>query len=754
MKKKSGGGGLGLAKNNPFEEQWIKKTKNDLLAKKRERPNSRAFTFSGRNKVQDQRVGEKNPKLSEEDRYLARLQRERSRGTKKRKRFNIEDDVEEEEGQRKPGSKNLKVDEFPMKDPTAWKYFMLNEANDDYQEGSENGDSDVEESTDKRLSRTRVDGNARDSDSDASVEPRTHQEVMNEVMMKSKMYKEQRQQTKAADEIQREALDEALPELMDLLRKSDEQKPASVDDDDDTNASSFNYEATLQALTMDRRAQPTHRLKTKEEKEVEERERLEELERTRLARMRGTDEIDEDDDNAVESDSSEDIDDNAENMQDEDEVEVIRDGQIEIQDEVPYLFKKCPSTPAELASLLLKTTVSLRGVVIERLLKCFAVSLNSSNGPKLKRLLELFLGRIQSLSRSVKNVPLVVEEIEILTVHCYSLASKYPSVLIDWAKERLYSAYSDLQENREENLSVSWTIAHLLILRVIGQLFPGSDVRHGIMTPFFILISESISPARLKSDKDFALATFLCSIILELSSPSTRVSGQIVQFLATALASYPCSAVSANETKSTNGVDRNSGTPLLISDLVEEETTSAHFRVKLGFAIRKLALAALYRGRMCNLDLIYAPISKGDLTDGETKSALCKLIKEQGATRKPLKLYTEKSVAIPKGLNPKFTATNGVFKKNNRGRFGLSSTQQSEESAKRIRKALNKEERGYARDLRNEAALRAQQQYEQESAKRDYSNAKTKELKLFLEEQQSTWNQAAKKQKKLSGKKW
>ncbi len=752
MKKKSAVDGSATTKSNPFEEQWLKKTKIGSSVKKRGRSNSNALTFSIRNKVQDQRVGEKNPKLSEEDRYLARLQRERSRGSKKRKRFNLSEDVDDgERGGQEPDSKQRKNEEFPMKDPTAWKYFVLNEQNDDYQEDSDGDDSDAEGTTKKAASKPRVNKNLGDSDSDSSAEPRTRQEIMHEVMMKSKMHKEQRQQVKAADEIQREALDETLPELISMLEKSRGRAP--VDRNDDTKTS-FNYEATLQALTKERRAQPTQRMKTEEEKEAEERERLEELERTRLARMRGTDEVDEDDVNLDDSDDSEDIDDNTENMQDGDEVEIVRDGQIENLDDVPYLFKKCPATPTELASVLLQTSVPLRGHVIERLLKSFVVSLSSTNGPKLQRLLQLLLGRVQALARSVKDVSLALQEIEIISLPCYKLASKYPALLIEWAKERLYAAYSDMQENQGEKLSACWPIAHLIILRFIGLLFPGSDVRHSVMTPFFILLSEAINPARLESDKDFAMATCLCHILLEVFSSTTRTSGQVVQFLSAALRKYP-DFEESKATCSASDAKTNLPSPLLVSDLVmsEEPECAAHLPVKLGFTVRKLAQAALYRGRIPNIDLLYGPVSDAISPNERSQSMLRKHMKEQGAARKPLTLYTEKA-AIPKGLNPKFTATNGVFKKNPRSRFGAPTEQQAQDSVKRIRKALNREERAYARDLRNEASERAQRQYEAESAKRDYANAKTKELKLFLEEQQSTWNKAEKKQKQLSGKKW
>lgn len=750
---------------NPFEVQWNKKTQGGSSSNKKK--DRYAHRPSGRNRFHDQRVGEQNPVLTDEQRYIARLQRERSRGTKKRSRFNLSN-MQTQDGEPEP---NERTEEFPMHDPEAWKYFVLKGAKDDF-----NGELDVDPDAEEAGAST-GNGAASQLESNVSAErlemlaksgaimseeedeeegrPKTHQEIMNEVMMKSKMYRAERRQSKAVDEVQREALDSALPELMSLLSESNAMKNTPVEDSAKANSAGFDYDTTLLSLEKERRGRATQRTKTEEEKEAEERERLEELENTRLTRMSNLPEDDSDEENRKEDKKAkENVVGDAKKMKSKSHAQPLKD--IGDADKVPFVFDKCPSDLNELVELLTAFSPSLRGLVVERLMKCFAVSLDSSNSSKLQRLLALLLARIQSESLKTADVKVVSEEVEQLTNSLYALSVKYPSITIEWSRERLYESYSAL---KEKALSECWTTSNLFILRLISRLFPGSDVRHNVMTPLMLLVSEALSPRRLVGDRDVALGCFLCSILLEVTSSRNRASGQVVQFLAAFLQKY------ASDTPNESG-DNKIVQPLVLSDCVDQDgNSSAELPIKLRAVLLKLTHASLFEYRMPSSDLMYAPLlqafdeigtssTPGSLLESEARSALQASVQKHRTSRKPLTLYTEKSVKIPKSLNPKFTAVNGVYKKHDRHRPGVSTVQQTQDALKRIRKSLKKEQRGYARDLRREALASAQERAEEDSVRRAYSSSKSKELQLFLEDQQSTWNKAAKRQKMLSGTKW
>lgn len=745
--------------SNPFEEKWNKQTQR-AKKKKKTAPGLvlHPSKSSGRNSFQDQRVGENNPKMSEEDRYLARLQRERTRGTKKRKRYNLTDAWDEMKAEERAAKE---ADEFAPKEPDASAHTVLQNVYD------EDGDialsDEDEEVSDVAVDDARVGDDGDSGDESDRSDHRTHREVMHEVMEKSKMYKAQRQQVKAVDEEYREVLDRELPEIMSLLTKSNNiegnRKKDKVMD------SKFDYEETLQMLAKESRARATTRLKTAEEKEAEERERLEELERTRLSRMQGLlDDSDEDSGNE-----------SAEDSETVAEVEKVLPSKkitagasdkavsVKTAEDVPYLFKKCPSESEELSNLLCTIAIELRGVVIERLLKCFAISLDpSTNGPKLRRLLVLLLDRVKALANSNRdNISNASEEIEVLVEHIYILSSKYPAPVIEWAREFLYEAYTALQQDSNVALSNRWGVSQLLMFRVLGKLFPGSDVRHTVITPMLLLLSEAMMPNRTKTDLDVAMCCFLCATFLEVSAASARISGQVIDFLARAVIRHS-SRSGKEKSKSGKPSCANCGklvcdvNPLALTDCFALNECT-HVALKIANCTRNLVSAALFRGRLASADLVFSSLLEG-LSGSPKNEDLANSLKThfqtQATTRKALTLYLQKSVAVPKAVNPKFTAVNGVYRKHSGNRHKPATVQQMRESAKRVRKALKKEERGYARDLRKEAMRVAQHRNEQDIEKRAHTDAKTLELKLFLENQQATWNQASKKQKQMSGKKW
>jgi Nop14-like family len=84
-------GGSGASSANPFEEKWARRAANrSLSASAAASARVAALRASGRvNSFADRRIAEDNPDVPEEDRYLARLQKDRSKRAAKRARFNL-----------------------------------------------------------------------------------------------------------------------------------------------------------------------------------------------------------------------------------------------------------------------------------------------------------------------------------------------------------------------------------------------------------------------------------------------------------------------------------------------------------------------------------------------------------------------------------------------------------------------------------------------------------------------------------------
>lgn len=265
-----------------------------------------------RNKVGgilDRRFGENDPTMAPEDKMLARFAREKQRSHKKSSMFDLEDDGPMEGLTH--GGKSLQFDD--------------DEPIDDFQEEDLDYDSDVSERDIQRLKRLRSMAEVEGEDDDQPERKKTKKEVMEEIIAKSKMHKYERQAAKEVDEDLRAELDKDLPNIQMLLTTSG--KNSKRPDGDAGHVSSIagvdrdaferNFDLQVKSLAQDKRAQPSDRTKTEEEKAEEESKRLKELEEKRQKRMRGEEVSDSDEDEVGKNQSK----DHPDDMDTEDEEE-------------------------------------------------------------------------------------------------------------------------------------------------------------------------------------------------------------------------------------------------------------------------------------------------------------------------------------------------------------------------------------------------------------------------------------------------
>ena len=247
--------------------------------------------------IVDRRFGENDPTMTPEERAMQRFVKEKQKASKKSTLFDLEDEDAEEElthfGQLLAFTDGNPVDDFDEAGLS----------------GSEGGVSAEDERRSRKRRRLSEDdqslsSHSEDQDVDVSKQPKTKQEVMKEVMAKSKLYKYERQKAKEDDDELREELDKDLPNIYALLG-STKPKPtpkivanhapelamnpdrAALLNGKDRAEADKEYDERLRQMALDARAKPTNRTKTEEERAQEEAERLRELERKRLARMRG-----------------------------------------------------------------------------------------------------------------------------------------------------------------------------------------------------------------------------------------------------------------------------------------------------------------------------------------------------------------------------------------------------------------------------------------------------------------------------------
>lgn len=274
--------------------------------------------------ILDRRFGENDPTMTPEERAAERYARESLKQSKKASMFNLEDD--EEEMQLTHLGRSLS--------------FGDSEENDDFNEDDVRGsDEEDHSSDDEHRSRKRrrildpdeVNGVDEGGHIDTPARQKTRNEVMKEVIAKSKLHKYERQKTKEDDDDLRAELDKGLPDLYELVRGSklpSAQAPAETKDSStlinpdraallngkDRKEADKEYDERLRQMAFDKRSQPAERTKTEEEKLEEQAERLKVLERKRLRRMQGVqeDSSDEDENDDVYKDDEKSLQDDAE----------------------------------------------------------------------------------------------------------------------------------------------------------------------------------------------------------------------------------------------------------------------------------------------------------------------------------------------------------------------------------------------------------------------------------------------------------
>ena len=222
----------------------------------------------------DRRFGEKNKSLSREEKMQERFTREQQRRAKvqqrKKNRFDLNDDAGNYDSAGElaltHGGQSLSA----LNDEELEAYDALDPEEEEAAFGGNLGRRFVAESN------FGVGGQPEEPGA------KTKQDIMRELIAKSKFHKAERQRQKEADVAMTEDLDAQFAELRGCLVKADaveRRRQESHEDGDD------DYEGVLKTLTFDPRSRPTDRTLTAEEAETRDVERREKDREAMLARM-------------------------------------------------------------------------------------------------------------------------------------------------------------------------------------------------------------------------------------------------------------------------------------------------------------------------------------------------------------------------------------------------------------------------------------------------------------------------------------
>lgn len=563
--------------------------------------------------------------------------------------------------------------------------------------------------------------------------------------------------------------------------------PEAQDDD---------YDQHVRELAFDKRAKPKDRTKTEEELALEEKESLEKAERARRRRMlgleeesddegkgkgkgkrkRGADDLEDDfyDEDAelgglgagleggdtleAEQEEDEGQDDEGESSGgEEDEEEGSADDSEEEQGEhenlvsvassakgeskarqlssveLPFTFP-CPSTHEEFLKIVDGVADADVPTIVQRIRTLYHTSLAPENKFKLQTLGAVLIDHILYItSLSEPSFTLV----SALLPHLIAITRAYPIPAAECFNEKLTLMHKNLKRGLSRGAlmpdSKTWPkLPELSLLRIIGLVWPTSDLNHAVISPTRVLIGAYLGLGRVRSLSDIASGLFLCSLFLQFEALSKRLVPEAGNFLVNTVlhlaphhykdipslpGSFPSPDFRSESCRrlmlKLNGkkapvIQKPNLTSLLsISQASEQAKTDL-----LGLAFELLGrFAELYKGIDAFIEL-YEPIlvilqnvDADNLIEGlrvqlaKLTDSLQRLLKFSRQARQPLRLQAHKPIPIPTYI-PKFETTSSNY-------LRRQDPDHEKNEAAKLRNQYKQERKGAIRELRKDARFLA-----------------------------------------------
>ncbi|XP_040481289.1 nucleolar protein 14 [Ursus maritimus] len=196
--------------------------------------------------------------------------------------------------------------------------------------------------------------------------------------------------------------------------------------------------------------------------------------------------------------------------------------------ELPYTFA-APESYEELKSLLSAKTMEEQLVVVERIQTCNHPSLAVGNKAKLEKLFGFLLEYIGDLAT---DDPPDLRVIDKLVVQLYNLCQMFPDSASNSIKFVLRDAMHEMEGSVEARGRAAFPGLDVLIyLKIAGLLFPASDLRHPVVTPALVCMSQLLTKCPVLSLQDVVKGLFVCSVFLDYVSLSRRFIPELINFL-------------------------------------------------------------------------------------------------------------------------------------------------------------------------------------------------------------------------------
>ncbi|KAG5439856.1 hypothetical protein PCANB_000138 [Pneumocystis canis] len=350
--------------------------------------------------------------------------------------------------------------------------------------------------------------------------------------------------------------------------------------------------------------------------------------------------------------------------------------------ELAYIYP-CPRSISEFLSILKNIQQEDIPEVVNRIKILYHPSLHPLNKQKLQSFIAVLLDLILYLSEK-KKASLCT--LDILSEHLRDLSDKYPETSYETFYEKLKRLRGRFDQllSSEKKIEFIPLIQDLVLLRIIGTIFPTSDLSHAIIAPTLLIMGQLLSQLKIISLGDIALKLYIITLFAEYINSSQRIVPEAIYALLNIIKilfqkSKKNLSEEKNPIESKNNFFNLSNKPriLKISDIYSNSDDDKELKVSLFKTAAQLIdyYANLWSGKLAFieffspcLNLLKTFSSKIYLSPelqmeiNSINERIAKLLQFSSQSRKPLILQAHKPIPIPSHI-PKFEKEYSLDKK-------------------------------------------------------------------------------------------